>query len=228
MTHTYKIHKGIKMRVRENTSDSFIMEEVLGGEYRKLNILPTDIVADIGLNIGVFSIWALQKGARKIHSYEPDKENFELARHNLEINGLAERVQFNNLAVTGTDDTQRQFSVNHHKNKGLHSLLSIRGRDTVIVNCININEIISSIQPTVMKLDIEGGEYECLLSVKDFGSVQELILEFHHAQLNDMKTHEKYKEILNFLGTRFDKIDARDPRIIGGAWTGIIHCANYG
>jgi len=31
-------HKNVKAYVREGTSDSFIVEEVLGGEYNKLNI----------------------------------------------------------------------------------------------------------------------------------------------------------------------------------------------
>jgi hypothetical protein len=72
-------------------------------------------------------------------------------------------------------------------------------------------------------MDIEGGEYECLKAVKSFDGIRELILEFHHAHLNDTKTHAKYDEILALLRSQFTNVQARaDTK---DAWVNIIYCS---
>tara|TARA_Y100000310_G_C20608578_1_gene776828 strand:- start:259 stop:1566 length:1308 start_codon:yes stop_codon:yes gene_type:complete len=216
--------KNIRAIIRENTSDEFIVKEVMNGAYRKLQIQPTDVVLDIGLNIGIASIWSHTKGAKTIIGYEPDQDNFRLAERNIALNNMSDDITIFDKAVIGNDDATRNFSVNVHRNKGLHSLVSKKGRDSIEVECININTILNQYHPTVIKIDTEGAEYEILRGVDSFEGVRELILEFHHAHLNDIETHEKYNEILNLLRQHFTTVDARDSSLIGGAWTGIIYC----
>ena len=48
-----KGHK-VKALVRKDTLDEWIVKEVIGGTYKKLNIKSTDVALDIGLNIGMF------------------------------------------------------------------------------------------------------------------------------------------------------------------------------
>lgn len=217
--------KDIKALVREGTSDEFVVREVFSGEYNKLHIGSDDIVIDFGLNIGMFTTFALKKGAKKVYSYEADEENFKFAKHNVALNCPdSSRYELNNLAVIGNDDSYREFSINLKKNKGAHSLLHKRGRDVVKVSCININKVFEKNNPTIVKMDIEGGEYECLKNLKSFGNIREFIMEFHHAHLNDIKTHDKYNEILNFLRQHFKIVEARvDTK---GAWVNIIYCRN--
>ena len=47
-------YKDFNFIIRNETSDSFVVKEVLSGAYRKLQIKPNDICLDLGLNIGVF------------------------------------------------------------------------------------------------------------------------------------------------------------------------------
>jgi Methyltransferase FkbM domain len=127
-----------------------------------------------------------------------------------------------NKAVIGNDDKTREFSINLKKNKGAHSLISKRGRKTVTVDCININDIFEKIKPTVVKMDIEGGEWECLPAIKDWSGIREFIMEFHHAHLNDIKTHEKYNKTLDLLRQHFSYVEARaDTK---GAWVNLVYC----
>jgi len=216
--------KGVNALVRLETSDEFVIEEIFKRKtYNKLNILPQDIVLDIGLNIGAFTILALQKGA-VVHSYEAEEDNFKIAQHNIKINNLENNYTINNKAIIGNDDKVRPFSINVKRNKGAHSLVAKRGRDTVNVNCININEVLEKVKPTIIKMDIEGGEYECLKAVKSFKGVKELILEFHHAHLNDIKTRDKYKEIISILKNHFKEVSYKEePK---GAWVTLIYCKN--
>lgn len=218
-------YKDIQADVREGTSDEFVVKEVFSGEYNKLQIKPTDVVVDFGLNIGMFTTFALKKGAAEVHSYEPDKENFNLACTNVALNVPdGTRYTLHNQAVIGNDDKTREFSVNLKKNKGAHSLVHKRGRDTVTVDCVNINYVFESVKPTVVKMDIEGGELECVPAVKDWNGIREFIMEFHHAHLNDLKDHTIYNNMLDLLRTKFKFVSARaDTK---GAWVNIVYCRN--
>jgi FkbM family methyltransferase len=215
--------KDVKAFVRKGTSDAFVVKEVFSGEYNKLKITSDDVILDFGLNIGMFTAFALKKGAKKVYSYEADAENYELACRNMELNEFDKsRYELYNLAVIGNDDPTREFSINVKKNKGAHSLIHKRGRDVTQVPCININKVIEDYRPTIIKMDIEGGEYECLKALKTFDGVREFIMEFHHAHLNDIDTHEKYNEILDLLRGHFSSVTARaDTK---AAWVNIVYC----
>jgi FkbM family methyltransferase len=216
--------KGIRAMVRANTSDEFVVREVIGSnEYKRLGIQPGDVVLDIGFNIGMFSVWAARRGASVIHAYEPEPDNFAVATNNVALNGHADVVRAVMVAVIGNDDATRDFSINVKKNKGAHSLIKKRGRDTIVVDCVNINAEISAHQPTVLKMDTEGGEYEIVTSITDWSGIREVIMEFHHAHLNDIDTREKYHEVVAIIEREFPNVYARPSDELGGAWTSIIH-----
>jgi len=59
---------------------------------------------------------------------------------------------------------------------------------------------------------------------KGLGHFREIILEFHHAHLNDIQTKKKYFEIVELLKKKFKKIDFRPET--KGAWVTNIYCSN--
>lgn len=220
LEYEFKEFKDIKAWTRPGTSDSFVVEEVFSGEYRKLNIKSNDVILDIGLNIGMFTLFALKHGASRLISFEADKENYELACKNIELNEFQDKAELYNLAVVGTEPLTRMFSLNNKKNKGAHSLIHKRGRNSVEVNCIKFSEIVEKYRPTIIKMDIEGGEYECLTNIDNYYQTREIILEFHHNHLNDTK-QKKQLELVNQLQKHFSNVDYRkEPK---GAWVSIIH-----
>ena len=165
--------------------------------------------------------WALIKGAKHVFGYEPEIQNFKIATHNININKWNEKSTLKNLAVIGNDDKERFFYFNVKRNKALHSLFNKRGRDTIVVQCANINSILKECKPNVIKIDCEGCEYELIKSIKSFKGIREMIIEFHHSELND-KTHEKYKEVTSLLKTKFAHVTYNDnPK---GAWVTLIYC----
>jgi FkbM family methyltransferase len=216
--------KGLTAFVRPETSDPFVFQEVTSNTYRKLNIHVSDIVLDIGMNIGIFSCLAIQRGAKRVIGFEAEPKNYEIALENIRLNGCTSRCNPINLAVVGNKDTQRDFFINVKKNKGAHSLVEKRGRDVIKVNCIDINDILEKYKPTVMKMDIEGGEYELIKSIKSFRGIREFIFEFHHAHLNDIKTHEKHFELIEIMERHYEIVEAR--RETKKAWVTLIYCRN--
>lgn len=217
-------HKNRNFVVREGTSDSFVVKEVSGSAYSKLKLYPDDVCLDIGLNIGVFSVIASEK-CKFVYSYEPEPENFELATKNVDLN-KRENVKLHNVAVIGNNDKKRFLSINKKKNKGCHSLIPKRGRGSKTVNCMEINKIIEQTNPTVMKVDTEGAEFEILMAIKpeNMKKFREIIFEFHHAHLDDIDTREKYQALIEFLKPFFKKVDYRPET--KGAWVSNVYCTN--
>jgi len=214
--------KGTLALIRLETTDEFIVREIFhSNTYRKLDVRPDDVVLDVGMNIGAFTIYALQKGAF-VHSFEPEPKNFSMARHNILLNKIDTEFILHQKAVVGNDDAERPLSINVRRNKGLHSLIPKRGRDTIMVSCMNINHILQTVRPTVIKMDIEGGEYECLKAVESFKGVREMIFEFHHAHLNDVKTKEKYKETTDLMRRHFKTVQFKEDT--KGAWVSLVYC----
>jgi len=215
--------KEFNVFVRPDTTDEFIVKEVLeSNTYRKLHILPTDVVMDFGMNIGMFTIRALNQGAT-VYAYEPEHENFIIAQANVEASGLDAKAHLFEVAVTGDNRKVREFSINLKRNKGAHSLVAKRGRDTIKVKAENINDIFAKYKPTVIKMDIEGGEYECIKAIKDYSGIREFILEFHHAHLLDVDSHKKHFEILDILRKNFKTVEAREKT--KKAWVTLVYAS---
>ena len=87
--------KPILIKIKNNLSfyvsnlmDVWTLNEVIiDKEYFKYgNIKKNDVVIDIGASIGDFSIYAEKNGAKKIISYEMDKERIGLFNKNIKTN----------------------------------------------------------------------------------------------------------------------------------------------
>ena len=216
--------------VRCETTDEFVFQEIFKkNTYRKLDIQRNDVVLDLGLNIGAFTLYAIKSKASEVYSYEPCPENFAFAKHNIGLNFpicLYEENLFNK-AVVGNNDKIRPFSINVKRNKGGHSLVAKKGRDTINVECENFNDILKDKKPDIIKMDIEGGEYELLTNVDHelLKGVRELILEFHHAHLNDIESRSKYREVINILKKCFYFVNYKEET--KKAWVTIVHCKQW-
>lgn len=206
----------MQLKFRENTLDEYIWKEQ-SSYLNKLILDKNDIWLDAGVNIGCFAISIAEKVCQVI-AFEPDKENFELLKENVKISSF-KNIEFQNFAIVGNDDKTRDFFLNTKKNKGSHSFLVKRGRDKVIVDCKNINQILKERKINKIKMDVEGAEYEILKVIEDFSKIEFLILEFHFNALKD-KNHTKYFEIVELLKKNFNIVECKnDP---GKSWNTLI------
>jgi FkbM family methyltransferase len=179
------------MNYRKGTYDLEIIREV-NSCYDGLTF-NNKIVLDVGANIGAFSVMASKSGAKKIFSFEPDKENFALLKRNKLPN-----MEIFKLAVVGNNDKTRKFYLNKGINKGAHSLYIKRGRDETKVNCIRFSKVLGKYKPQVIKIDVEGSEYELLLSLKKMPEyVKQLALELHLTK-KEWRTNLSQK-VLSFI-----------------------------
>lgn len=207
--------------VRQGTSDQLVIDECYGTTYFKkfFSYKPTDIVLDVGANIGGYST-RVSKLVKEVHSYEPDKDNFELASKNLQHNNC-NNVTIYNYALISNNVPNVSFYVNNLKNKGMHSLIEKRGRTAVTVNAKRFSEEVNRIKPNKIKLDIEGAEYDIFLNNDiDWSSADTIMMEWHQSHLND-KDQSKFKYITSYLKANFSTVIAPPPTL--KAWTSLIY-----
>ena len=208
---------GAQFNVRPGTLDEYVVKECYGKMYfdEYIKYRPEDVVLDVGANIGAYSV-RVSKHVTAVHSYEASPENYEVALKNIELNS-ARNVHLHNLALVGTDVKTLDFFLNTGKNKGAHSLLVKRGREKQTVNAYRFSKALQESKATMVKMDIEGGEWDIFSNdTIDWTGVRGFVFEWHHAILRD-KTYEKRKWLEEYLKKHFDNVIM--PQKLNSSWT---------
>ena len=181
--------KTYDMFVRPNTSDDFICDEAQDYEPLFVDSNFNDVFADIGANIGAVSKLAkLNEPGLTIIAYEPDDENFDL----LDINVSDEyNISIINKAI-GNGIGKVELKIDNGSFKAKHSLVDREFKhgytSRMVDQCDFMSELIEN-NITIMKIDIEGGEYNLDLSnlpnkIKAFAIEIHLINDNHQAMLD--------------------------------------------
>ena len=162
-----KKHQGY---VRKNTLDEYIFGEIRSA-YKDLEIKEGDVVLDLGANIGAFAKQASEKGAI-VHCYEPEPNNFTL----LQLN--SPNTYNHKKAVVGKQNGKIELYINSKRNKGIHMIRPVNGRESIEVETVSFGDLINEIKPNKIKIDVEGAEYDFLPF--EFPSfVERLVMEIH-------------------------------------------------
>ncbi|NIU83377.1 MAG: FkbM family methyltransferase [Candidatus Thorarchaeota archaeon] len=173
---------------RQSGTDRDRIPEVLR-TYKNLSIGPQSRVLDLGGNIGLFSFF-FTKQAELVVVFEPEKENFEILSKNL--SDRTNLLGFNGAVTLRKYDTI-DFYKSTGKSSGNHSVRPIRGRKLIQVNNYYFPSILSAYRPTVIKMDVEGAEYELLVTELP-QCVKEIIIEFHFTKKGDAeKCYDRIK-----------------------------------
>ncbi|MBU2101092.1 FkbM family methyltransferase [Candidatus Micrarchaeota archaeon] len=204
----YELSNGTKYVTRSKTKDRDIFVEiVLGNEYftDQIKLNKTSVVFDIGAQIGIFSVFIAGK-ARKIFSFEPVPENFELLEENIKLNGLEEKVKTFNLAVSSKKGKEKIFL--NSNNSGGHSIF---GKGSFIeVNSVDLKEIFEENrieECDLLKIDVEGAEYNILYALpeKFFQRIKQIVMECHEIDLKQKNFHS----MIVFLESKGFKVKYR-------------------
>lgn len=157
---------------RENTSDAWIKTE-MHRDYRFLNMGVGDVALDLGAHIGYFALYALDQGVSHVFCYEPDEANFgELTR-----NTADHPVTRENAAIAAEDGWGTLY-LSNSGDKAAHSTIDYRGREGVEVRTRSFADVLASAAPDIVKVDIEGGEYDISFAhLPD--KVRGITIEFH-------------------------------------------------
>jgi FkbM family methyltransferase len=189
---TVGLRNGLYFSLRPHKQDLATINEVyLFKDYdialRNLN--KNSLVIDIGAHIGTFSIAASLR-AKKIYSFEPEKENFSFLEENVSLNKRKNIVPINK-AVSNIEGSA--FLYLSPSNSGGNSLIK-RFNQRQKIGTINLNKFIERNKIrniSLLKIDTEGHELAILDSLKR-GTVKKIdaiVIEFHEFE----KTYKRGK-----------------------------------
>jgi FkbM family methyltransferase len=167
---------------RPKTADKTMLSESdIGkdrGDYRTIDP-KGKIIFDLGANIGGFAFRALKLGAKKVIAFEPDQYNFDMIR----LNCGDDREDFVAImaAVTANKIGEVTFYIPQSKQSACSgNLLPGTRKRAFKVNAVRFDDQLQLYKPNLIKMDIEGGEYDLLLGYTLPEFVRELIIEIHH------------------------------------------------
>ena len=208
---------------RPDSSDEYVVRECYSPIYFKeyMNYNKDDIVLDVGANIGAYST-RVSKLVKEVYSFEPLKENYDLAQKNLDRNN-ATNVKLYNNALIGTDDDEINFYLSKGKNLGGHTILPTRGRGIIVVKARRFSDVLSETKATKIKMDIEGAEWNILSEDDiDWSTVNGLVMEWHHKSFKNTRI-EKFKWVMDYLSDKFKVVES-NLDLNKKTWYGYIWC----
>jgi len=193
-----------KMLVRDGTLDQYVINEQKGYNplFTQMDVSDELNVLDIGANIGAFSHkFGFEYPNANFIGFEPDPTNFKMAVTNTD---QLDNVTIHEGAVA-SEDGELTFYLNNRKNKGLHSLIPIRGREEIQVRTIEFGKILDKYKPRILKMDIEGGEFylgKWLFDLPDY--IESIAIELHLTK----------KETKPFMWELYDSLKKQFPNIV--------------
>lgn len=138
-------------------------------------------VVDIGANIGVFTVVAMESGASQVIAFEPNNEAYEVLRKNVETNELQDKVQIYHRAVSHLSGESVYIPTSSSPYNRVQNSASIL-ENVHEVKTISLADALSDLyRVDLMKLDCEGAEYQIILRSDPavFEKIKRIRMELH-------------------------------------------------
>lgn len=182
--------------LRAGTDDACVVNEIWRENTYEIppGALRGKVVVDAGANIGAFATWAVAAGAEHVFAVEPDPVNVERLRRHLLLNAIDHKVTVVQAAIVGPDgpDLVGFTLAGASGHIARPDEISAAGLAAWQTETIGLAELLERADqwgaqgfPLVLKLDIEGGEFDALdgIPLAALHRVERIVMEFH-GQLN--------------------------------------------
>lgn len=150
--------------IQRTVLDEGVWEDECSEAIRN-ELRPDDIFYDVGCNVGYHTLLAISSGARHVVAFDPDPLNCAIFKLNMRLNGYKEsRYSINQYALSDQEGTA-DFFRSTLQNIGRSGLYPRDVVNSFPIKTHTIDQLIQTGQvpiPTVIKLDVEGWEYQVL------------------------------------------------------------------
>jgi FkbM family methyltransferase len=182
--------------------------ETVVQDFMSSHIGPTDTFYDLGANIGLFSLIAarITEGTAKVFSFEPDAQNAERLRRNVEHNGLTNVIVVESGVWSCSGELRFSAAPACSPDRGVGTFVAAEYAATdPLLHVISIDDFTRSAPPpTAIKCDVEGAEMEMLKGAR-------ATLERHHpwilCEMHSRENDRAGREFLQTLGYACKTVD---------------------
>ncbi len=199
---------------REGTYDDFVAREI-ETTYGWMDVRGRRVL-DIGGNIGAYARWAISHGASHVRTIEPEESNYLCLCANVKLRpdeiGIA--VCASRALVAAESGMGEIWLSPTGKNPGNTSSVKYRGRVSQgSIPMISFTELLESERPDVLKIDVEGAEYDFFHTAPLPDSVRQVTMEIHLS-----RPHWRAKDGPAIAETFRDWECVTAPKFEGGHW----------
>jgi FkbM family methyltransferase len=179
----------------EKTKDVKLIGAINNGDFGSIYVydelkfldVKDKTVIDIGANIGDSTIYFALKGARLTIGLEPFPKNYEMAKKNILINQLSDRII---LSLGGCASDNRYVTIDpQYESSTTSNVQDFENGIKVALTSLNgilENNNFREDEEIVLKMDCEGCEYETILSAdqKILQRFKQIQVEYHYGYKN--------------------------------------------
>lgn len=183
---------GFKIFAPDTLSFIWQFKEIFADQSYKIKTnSDKPIIYDCGANIGISCLYFSKYfPSAKIKAFEPDPNIAKILKQNI-VNNHIDSVELINKAVW-INNGKVNISLEGADGASIHS-----NKNLVKVECVRLKEFLENeIKIDLLKMDIEGAEYEVILDCRDsLKNVDNIFIEYH--SFND--SPQRLSEILSIL-----------------------------
>lgn len=140
------------------------------------------LVVDVGANIGDTAVLFIHKGAKQVEAFEIHPLLFNLAKKNIELNGLSEKANIYDYGIGSIDGEMTMRDDSSLGPTAGFGLKEAKYGKQVIVKLKSLSSLIKRLgKIEVLKMDCEGAEFEIFGNLKadDLSKIDVIGLEYH-------------------------------------------------
>jgi len=196
-------------RFRNLMGERDVIGEVLGC------LKSTDVFYDVGANVGMYTCFvASELGADRTIAFEPHKGNADRLVENLRYNGLDVRVV--RIALSDAEGTVDLMIASEQISEGEHAIATSDATQTIEIDANRGDTLIEDRdlpKPTVVKIDVEGAEFEVLEGLRATlqDSCRLVFCEVHPRKLRNFGSDKRdIHQLLQSSGFEMEIIHRRD------------------
>lgn len=181
----FKLFKGVVQKIRYHNFklklhiDDWVQENLFFlGEYEAAELKTAEfflkedsVFIDIGANVGLYTVHLSKiiNNKGKIFCFEPFSANFNSLHENIMLNNLV-HVQIQKLAIGAQEENIKLYCNPAHHNLGMISVIPMENSYTEEVKSVTLDGFLKLNCVTridLIKIDIEGYEYQALCGMKE-------------------------------------------------------------
>jgi FkbM family methyltransferase len=221
--------KFLRFQVDAQSMSDLILDEVFTARVyfpaidrrTDFKIKRTDVVIDIGANVGLFAAWAASQTKGKVYCFEPSRTNFARLEYHRRINRLSNMVLINKGI---SDRTELVKLYLHDNNWGAHTTVADRKDESGFddthceeVECTSLKEAFDEYEIEkcdFLKIDCEGAEAKILAALPNeyFKKINRIALEYHPGvnvlELAELLDHNGFSVVIKGYPVKYGMLFA--------------------